>query len=134
MPWIKAGLDDTFGDRDRKLRARHDDRLRAKHPHHVGGEVRLHMHFEVSNILDRPHRSTGVDHRTVGTRKADCIKVPELVLQIRRGEIGKRSRTYERTARREKWQFERLNPGKSTRREARSGPDDIGRTVARLIE
>ncbi len=40
----------------RKLRARHRHGLRAEHAHRLAGKPRLHMQFQILDILDRAHR------------------------------------------------------------------------------
>ena len=44
------------GDRQRQLRARHRHRMRAEHAHRLAGKTRLHVQFQILDVLDRPDR------------------------------------------------------------------------------
>src|SRR6266436_9131803 len=113
-----------FADSYRKLRTRHDHRMRAERAHRFGRKARLHMQFKIFDVLDRPHRAIGVKRGAVGATKADCIKVSELILQISSGKVGERSRTHERAPCRYKWQFECLDLWEPGGRKAWSREDD----------
>jgi hypothetical protein len=60
VPRVDTCIDNMLGERVRKLCAWHGNRLRAELTHGFADKARLHVDFEVPDVLGRAYRSGGV--------------------------------------------------------------------------